>query len=156
MTQVATSPSYPSANQPAAFCYVHEVYVCTHDTTHASSHCQQCALNNVGRLISKRERDVQSSTRILLLDPQKLVARRTMTAKVASRRHRTAVTINAVLSEYGFTKLEVTPDGGARAGRTALLELLLLMVPMLRRWWNRGCCNCIPRAGGDPEGHGEL
>ena len=53
-----------------------------------------------------------------------------MTAKVASRRHRTAVTINAGLSEYGFTKLDVTPDGGARAGRTGLMGLLLLMMPV--------------------------
>ena len=38
--------------------------------------------------------------------------------------------MNAGLSEYGFTKLDVRPDGGARAGRTALLELLLLMMPV--------------------------
>ena len=56
-----------------------------------------CALT--GRAIAKERRNIQSSTRIPLVDPQKVVAKRTVTADVASRRHRTAVTTNAGLNE---------------------------------------------------------
>lgn len=59
------------------------------------------------------------------------MARRTTTADVASRRHRTAVTTNAGLSEYGFTKFGVTPDGGERAGTRSLGLLLYMMLIVL-------------------------
>ena len=71
--------------------------------------------------------------RILLVGPQKLMARRTITADVASRRHRTAITTNAGVSEYGFTKFDVMPDGGARAG-TSLVGLLLLIMLSMPTW----------------------
>lgn len=57
------------------------------------------ACASTGRAIAKERRHIQSSTRILLVDPQKVVAKRTVTADVASRRHRTAVTTNAGLNE---------------------------------------------------------
>lgn len=73
---------------------------------------------------------LQSSTRILFVGPQKLVARRTTTADVASRRQRTPVTTNTGLSEYGSTKFDVTPDGGAIAAAEVLLFIRLPM-PMV-------------------------
>lgn len=60
--------------------------------------------------------NVQSSTRNFLLGPVKFTARRTISARVANRRHKTAATTNTGFSEYGFTKFEWTPGGGARAG----------------------------------------
>lgn len=55
------------------------------------------------------------------------MARRTITAEVASTRHRTAVVTKAGLSENGSTKFDVTPDGGASAG-TALLGVLKFII----------------------------
>ena len=55
------------------------------------------------------------------------MARRTITAEVASTRHRTAVVTKAGLSENGCTKSDVTPDGGASAG-TALLGVFKFII----------------------------
>lgn len=78
------------------------------------------------------------------------MARRTITADVASRRHRTAVTTNAGLSEYGFTKFDVTPDGRARAG-TRLLGLLLLMMPLTLTLEEVARCNAQVKTWKDDE-----
>lgn len=58
------------------------------------------------------------------------MAKRTITADVASRRHRTAVTMNTGLSEYGSTKFGMTPGGGVRAG-TLLGLVVFIMLRML-------------------------
>ena len=73
---------------------------------------------------------IQSSTRIVLVDARKLMAKRTITAAVASRRHRTAVTMNTVFNEYGFTKSGMTPNGGVRAGTLwgSVVPILPLML----------------------------
>ena len=78
----------------------------------------------------KTRRNSQSSTRNLLVDPDKLMAKRIMTAVVASRRLRTAVMTKAGLSEYGSTKFGVTPGGGARAG-TYLGLVVAITLPVL-------------------------
>ena len=57
------------------------------------------------------------------------MAKRTINADVASRRHGTAVTMKAGLSEYGSTKFGMIPDGGGRAG--TLLGFVFIMLPIL-------------------------
>ena len=58
------------------------------------------------------------------------MARRTITAEVASTRHRTAVVTKAGLSENGCTKFDVTPDGGASAGTALLGVFKFIILPM--------------------------
>ena len=79
----------------------------------------------------EHRQNVHSSIRNLLSEPSRDTAKRTTTETVASRRHKTAVTTNAGLREYGSTKFGVTPGGGARAGTSLeLVELILLSVQM--------------------------
>lgn len=71
------------------------------------------------------------------------MARRTITAEVASTRHRTAVVTKAGLSENGSTKFDVTPDGGASAGTALLGVLKFIVLPMKTM---KGAHNRYPRA----------
>ena len=87
-------------------------------------------LTIAGRLNARNQSNAQSSSGILLVDPRKLTAKRTITADVASRRQRTAVAIKALLSEYGSMKFGMIPSGGVRAG-TSLGLAVFIMLSML-------------------------
>ena len=97
----------------------------THDITQVTIHVSAFT-ENIWERKSRERKDLQSSSRNRLLDPRRLVVKRTTMEAVANERHRTAVTAKAGLCVYGFTKFGVTPGGGERAG--ASLEVVELMM----------------------------